>query len=185
MTKVYLVRHAEIDFIPDDYSRPLSQKGKEDVKKVTEFFKNKNITRVLSSPYIRALHTVEGIAKDKGLDIEVVDDFRERKVANSYIEDFETFSELQWKDFDYFLEGGESLNQVQKRGIKALFDVVDKYKGENIVIGTHGTILGVILNYFDKKYDFNFWKTIKMPDIFLLEFEDRKLKHIKNIAIEK
>jgi len=182
-TNIYFVRHAESNYVPedDDFYRPLSEKGKNDVIKVTGFFKNLNITRVLSSPYIRAVHTVEDVSKDKGLDMQIIEDFKERKVANRYLsdEEFKNFAKQQWNDFDYSLEGGESLNQVQERGIRSLKKVMRKYHSENIIVGTHGTWLGVILNYFDKKYDYNFWKTIKMPDIFLLSFENENLKYIK------
>lgn len=186
MTNIYIVRHAKVDYIPDEYSRPLSEKGKKDVTKVTEALMDKNITRVLSSPYIRAVHTIEGIAYKNRLEIEAIDDFRERKVANNQIEnieDFISFTALQWEDFDYLIEGGESLNQVQTRGVKALYDVIHKYKDENIVISTHGTLLGVLLNHFDNRYDYSFWKAMKMPDIFHLVFEGKYLKLIENMVI--
>ncbi|OCL26612.1 hypothetical protein U472_11550 [Orenia metallireducens] len=186
-TNIYFVRHAESNYVPkdDDFYRPLSEKGKNDVKRVTDFFKDLNITRVLSSPYIRAVHTVEGVSKDKNLDMEIIEDFKERKVANRYLndEEFRNFVKHQWNDFDYCLEGGESLNQVQERGIRALNKIIRKYHNENIIVGTHGTWLGVILNYFDEKYDYNFWKTIKMPDIVLLSFENENLKFIKQIEV--
>lgn len=182
-TNIYLVRHAEVNYIPDDFKRPLSAKGKKDVKKVTDFFKDKSITKILSSPYLRALDTIKGVALEKGIEIEKIHDCRERKVANEYIEDFDTFIKKQWEDFDYHLEGGESLNQVQKRAISVIFDILERYQNENIIIGTHGTWLSVVLNYFDQKYDFNFWKTIKMPDIFLLVFNKRELKSIKHFQV--
>ncbi len=185
-TNIYFVRHAESNFTPDDdnASRPLSAKGKEDAEKLIQYFNGINITKVLSSPYHRAVHTVEGIAEDKGLDIERIDDFRERTVADHYLDDeeFMNFVESQWDDFDYFLEGGESFNQVQERGIKALEEVIQQYAGENMIIGTHGTWLAVILNYYDEKYDLELWKTLKMPDAFLLKFIDGDLKNIERLT---
>ena len=183
MTNIYLVRHAEVDYIPDDFMRPLSEKGMVDTEKVTKVFRNIDIDIVLSSPYIRAIDTVEGIAMDKGIDIELIDSFRERKVDDTPVEDFKTFTKLQWENFGYSLENGESLNDVQKRGIDALLKVLDKYKDKNIVIGTHGTILCTILNYFDKSHDYSFWRSIKMPDVFKLSFEGKNLKEIIRIDI--
>ena len=184
-TNIYMVRHAESIYRADDndFDRPLSEKGKKDVKNITDFFEDLNLTRVFSSPYTRVIRTVEGIAKNKNLEIELINDFRERKVANEHIKDFETFVKRQWEDFNYSLEGGESLSEVQSRGIGALEKVLEECKGQNIVIGTHGTLLGVILNYFDKKYDYEFWETIEMPDIFLLSFKSSKLDFIRNIKI--
>lgn len=182
-TKIYLVRHAEVKYIPDDLIRPLSEKGKKDVKKVTSFFNDKPITKIISSPYLRAIDTIKGVSLDKDIEIEKIHDCRERKVANEFIEDFDSFIKQQWEDFDFHLEGGESLNQVQKRGINVIFDLLERYEDEDIVIGTHGTWLSVLLNYFHKKYDFNFWKTLKMPDIFLLVFNKRELQAIKRFNI--
>jgi 2,3-bisphosphoglycerate-dependent phosphoglycerate mutase len=180
-TIIYFVRHAEVDYIPDDYSRPLSQKGMLDAIKLTERFSEYEVSRVFSSPYLRAVNTVKGIAEMKGIKIETIEDFRERKVSNGHIEDFFTYAERQWNDFDYRLEEGESLNQTQERVMKAVNIILERHSGESIVIGTHGTALGVILNYFNKKYDFNFWKTIKMPDIFMFVFNKKEIIEITNV----
>lgn len=183
MTNIYLVRHAEVEYTHDDFLRPLTEKGILDTEKVTKVFKNIKVDVVISSPYIRAIDTIEGIAIDKGLDILIINDFRERKVSDVFIDDFNTFSLRQWENFDYALDNGESLKQVQERGIKALNSILKQYKDNNIVIGTHGTILSTILNYYDRSYDYNFWKTLKMPDIFRLEFEDKKIVNIKRIEL--
>lgn len=58
---------------------------------MTEFFRNIKIDAIISSPYIRAIHTIQGIAENKGLSIDCYDDLRERKVAHGFIDDFETF----------------------------------------------------------------------------------------------
>lgn len=41
--------------------------------------------------------------------------------------------------------------------------IIDKYKGKRIAIGTHGNIMAIMMNYFDKKYDYSFWKSLSMP----------------------
>ncbi len=50
-TNVYFVRHAQPDFsVKDEVIRPLSEKGIQDTKKVTDTLINKNIASVYSSP---------------------------------------------------------------------------------------------------------------------------------------
>lgn len=155
MTKIYFVRHAEPNYNNrDDMSRELSAKGMADRELVTQFLSDKNIDVVLSSPYKRAVDTVAHFADSKGLNIEIVDDFRERKVDGDWVEDFTSFSKAQWADFDYKLSGGESLNEVQRRNISALNTILEKYKGKNIVIGSHGTALSTIINYYDKSFEY-------------------------------
>ena len=115
MTIVYFVRHAEPDYTNhNDMERPLTKKGKEDSKLVTKYLCDKNIDIVLSSPFVRAIETVKDFTDSFGLSIQIVEDFRERKVDNVWIEDFDKFSEMQWNDFDYKFSDGECLREVQK-----------------------------------------------------------------------
>jgi len=76
-------------------------------------------------------------------------------VGNVWIEDFNSFAKKQWEDFDYKLSDGESLREVQNRNIKALNEVLRMYEGKNIVIGTHGTALSTIINYYDSTYGYD------------------------------
>lgn len=89
MTKVYFVRHAKPDFsVKDDLIRPLIEGAIEDCKKVTEFLSDKNITKIFSSPYKRSFDTIKDFAESVNLNINIIDDFRERKIDNVWIEDF-------------------------------------------------------------------------------------------------
>ena len=181
MTKIYFVRHAKVEYTEDDRTRALTSQGREDTKLVTEAFNDIAIDKMISSPYVRAVDTIKGVAEQKGLEIETFDDLRERKVAHGFIDDFMTFAQNQWNDFDFKLDGGESLNEVRARGVKQINVILKANEGKNLVIGTHGTFLGVMLNYYDSKHDFEFWKTLQMPDIFMVEFEGEKVSRILNI----
>ena len=89
MTKVYFVRHAEPNYNNhNDFLRELTSKGMEDRKLVTKFLEDKHIDIVLSSPYKRAVDTVKDFADGYGIKIDIVNDFRERKVDSGWIEDF-------------------------------------------------------------------------------------------------
>ena len=185
MTKVYFVRHAEPNYDNrDDMSRELSAKGIIDREIVTQFLSDKNID-ALSSPYKRAIDTIAHFADSKGLNIEIVDDFRERKVDSVWIEDFVSFSKAQWTDFDYKLSDGESLNDVQSRNISALNSVLEKYKNKNIAIGSHGTALSAIINYYDNSFGYEDFEKIRtvMPCIVEFTFQNDKCISIKSIDL--
>jgi len=188
MRKVYFVRHAKPDFsIVDDYSRPLTEEGCKDCKKVTEFLSEKSITKVFSSPYKRAVDTVKDFAESLDLNIHIVDDFRERKINNGlWIEDFNAFSKEQWNNFDYKLPGGECLNEVQERNIKALMSVLEENIDGNIAIGCHGTALSTVINYFDNRFNFSEFDRIKniMPLIVCFTFDGRDIKKIEEFILE-
>lgn len=186
MTKIYFVRHAEPNYNNrDDMSRELSTKGMVDRELVTQFLSDKNIEVVLSSPFKRAVDTVAHFADNKGLNIEIVDDFRERKVDSIWIEDFASFSKAQLADFNYKLSDGESLNEVQNRNISALNSVLEKYKGKKIAIGSHGTALSTIINYYDKSFGYEDFERIRtvMPWIVEFTFQNTECISIKYVDL--
>ncbi len=169
--KFNICKTFKIEYTHDDHSRQLSEEGKKSVPRVTKAFKDIQIDQIVSSPYIRAVDTIKGIAETKSMNIRTYDDLRERKVSNVFIDDFQTYTKNQWHDFCFKLEGGESLKEVQKRGSSVIDEIVKKNQGQNIVVGTHGTFLAVILKHYDDRIDFEFWRNLKMPDIYKATFD--------------
>jgi len=168
---IYFVRHSEPDLnVIDDLTRPLTIEGHHRLKNVVSYFEKIKIDNVFSSPYKRCIDTVKPIAKSKELEIVTVDDFRERKVSDGWIDDFKTFAMKQWQDFNYKLKNGESLNDTQKRNVKALNGVLTQ-KWETIVIGTHGTALSSILNYYFKDFGYQEFQSIKVEFPFICKVE--------------
>ena len=181
ITNIYFARHAHSTYTPDELNRPLSERGLKDAEQVTQLLSEENITHVISSPYKRAVQTVEGVAVGFGLNVSIEDAFRERRLAEKPVVNFDEVILKYWKDFDFCLEGGESGYTAQARGIKSLESILDKYNGGNIVIGTHGNIMVLMMNYYDKKYDFDFWRNLNMPDLYKLSFKDKNLVEVKRI----
>lgn len=184
-TLVYFVRHAETDYtVRDDVKRPLTKKGIEDTKRVTKVLADKGISRVYSSPFQRSVDTIKDFADSYKLEITTDENFRERNVG-VWVEDFQGFSKKQWEDFDYKLEVGESLREVQQRNMEALFEVIKSNRGKNIAIATHGTALSTIINYFKPAFGHeDFWAIVdKMPYILCFKFEDMILEAIEEIEL--
>lgn len=183
MTELYFVRHCEPNFSNhDDLTRELTDKGKTDCALVTEFLKDKNIAHVISSPYKRAIDTVKPFADTMGLEVETEEDFRERRVDSCWIEDFNSFSKNQWEDFNYKLTDGECLGEVQQRNIRALYAVLGKYNNKNIAVGSHGTALSTVINYFLPSFGYEDFAKIKslMPWIVIFRFEDEECISIES-----
>ncbi|MFS0782781.1 histidine phosphatase family protein [Bacillus sp. 1P06AnD] len=181
LTHVYLIRHAHSAYTADDESRPLSEQGFKDAKHIAQLLKHEKIELVLSSPYKRAIQTVQGIAEDIGKEIITVDGFKERKLSASSVQDFPAAVKYVWKHHTVSLEGGESNVDAQKRGVSALLAAVETYEGNHLAIGTHGNIMALMMNFFDEQYDYSFWKKLDMPDIYKLSFEQKDLKEVKRI----
>ena len=188
MTTVYFVRHSKPDHaVQDDAARPLNAEGMRNRWIVADYLADKGIEAVLSSPYKRTVDTVVELAEKNGLEIEKIHDFRERKPANEWIPDdvFLGFVEKQWADFDYSYGDGESLREVQQRNIAALDDVLWRYEGKTIAIGTHGTALSTIINYYEPKYSqSDFMAMIKLtPWIVRMDFQGAEFRGIEKINV--
>jgi Fructose-2,6-bisphosphatase len=186
MTNVYFVRHAEPDYrVHDDLTRPLTEKGLRDCALVTEYFRDKEISAVVSSPYARARDTVSGAAKAKGLEVTCIGAFVERRITDGWIGDFSAYAKRQWEDFDYKLPGGESLNEVQTRNIRALNQLLDYHSGGTVVIGSHGTALSTVINYYDSSFSYaSFLQIVDlMPFIVLFAFDGKRLAAIKPVNL--
>lgn len=186
MTTIYLIRHSEPDYtVHDDLQRPLTVKGRENCKKVTSYLMDKQIDIVLSSPYIRAVDTVRDFADTNNMQIHTIYKLRERAVDATWIENFSEFVELQWKDFSYHLNGGECLREVQNRCIEAIHDLLENQNNKNIVIGSHGTAISAIINYYDKAYGLEHFNKIKgiMPFAAKMNFDGQECRSIEMIDI--
>lgn len=186
MTIIYFIRHAEPDLtIHDEMTRPLTANGLLSSNNVTKYLIDKNIHQVFSSPYLRAVQTVQGFADELGLEVITIEDFRERKIDDVWIEDFMSFVKEQWNDYDYKLSNGESLRETQVRNIVALEALLQQYQGKNLVIATHGTALSTMIQYYYKDFGYEDFYEIrcKMPWIVKMEFEEKICKSIMSIDI--
>lgn len=102
--ELYLVRHAEAVYEPnDEVGRGLTPAGRRDAAWLVELFSDKSIDAVVSSPYARAIETVEGIARHAGCPLTIEEDFRERRLAGPepggrHLDDFEQVIERLWAE---------------------------------------------------------------------------------------
>src|ERR1700737_943282 len=81
MVAVLLIRHAHAgsrrDWQSDDRLRPLTPKGQRQATLLARRLKPWAAHRILSSPYVRCVQTVEPLAESLGLKIEEVDELAE------------------------------------------------------------------------------------------------------------
>ncbi len=178
MTQIYFVRHAEPNYRNhDEVSRELSERGWQERALVTELLKDEGIDAILSSPYKRALDTVRHLADALRMPITHVADFRERRVADTWIDDFDSFCKKQWADLDYHLPGGECLREVQVRNMAALQKVLNEYAGQKVVIGGHGTSIATVMAWYQPDFGYADFESIRrqMPFVLRMDFEGNTL----------
>jgi 8-oxo-(d)GTP phosphatase len=78
-----LIRHASAgdrdDWVGDDLPRPLDARGRGQASRLVELLSDYEIARVLASPAVRCVQTVEPLARSRGLDIEVHEELGEEQ----------------------------------------------------------------------------------------------------------
>jgi 2,3-bisphosphoglycerate-dependent phosphoglycerate mutase len=184
-TTVYMVRHGESPKEGTERTRGLTEKGYEDARRVTEFLRDKKIDVVVSSPYLRSILTVEQLALHKGEEVMVMEDLRERVFSSSdnRLEDKELGPLLQksFEDFNFSLEGAESNAACQRRAVHILKELLHTHQDKNVVIGTHGAVMTLMMNYFNPSFDLDFLYSTTKPDIYRLEFNNEQLVCVERV----
>jgi 8-oxo-dGTP diphosphatase len=90
---VYLVRHARAGHREswegdDDRLRPLDERGLRQAEGLVAQLAERDFSRILSSPYVRCVQSVEPLAAARGLDVEAVDALAEGAGARAALELF-------------------------------------------------------------------------------------------------
>ena len=180
ITRIIFVRHARSQYGEDDRTRPLTDDGMQNRKIVVDTLKDLKIDCFMSSPYKRSVDTILPAADYFEMPIVTDERFREREIGT-----WEGgWLEKRWADFSCAEEGGECLASVQTRNIEALKETLANHAGETVVIGTHGTALSTILNYYDSSFGLgNFLRIVAwMPYIVELVFDGDELMEKNELA---
>lgn len=177
-TTVYFVRHAHSTWVPGrERERPLSEQGRRDAETLARALADLPLDAVVSSPYRRAVETVEPLAADRGLAVELVEDLRERTLADPQTVDLSGAIDRVWDDPSFAHPGGES-NEVARSRLGAAFEtVLADHEGETVAVGTHGNALALLLGRYGD-YGLDFWRTLTMPDVYRGEFDDGDLRSL-------
>lgn len=165
--QIYLIRHCEAE--GQEANASLTEKGYIQAIQLAEFFSNLKVDRIISSPFLRALESIEPFAKSKNIDVQIDDRLAERVLSSLSIPDWldklkDTFSDMELK-----LKGGESSTEAQERILEVIDEVILRNL-ENTLIVTHGNIMSLLLRYYDHNFGFQQWKDLSNPDVFLLQF---------------
>lgn len=199
MTTVYFMRHSET-LKPQNIKNAdtlqlqnekwiLTVKGENIAKEKSEVSELEKFDHVYASNYVRAISTAKYFTDNE---IKIDERFGERKFGiNNWDELPSGFGEKQFKDFDYKLENGESINEVILREESALTEILKIHKGEKVLIVGHSTALASLFSkwceisytgpykYNDREFFDGKWNYC---ETFKLEFDDNNnLVNIENI----
>lgn len=199
---VYIVRHAKKQYDIGDV--PLSLTGFKQAEGIGQYFIDKNIDLIISSPKKRVFQTAMCINKVIKVKFETNDLLRERieygeNGINSY-RDYSFYCAKSALDRDYILPNGESSIIAGKRFEKVI-ELIKKRKESIFLIVSHGGVIAdFIRNCFNKRtiesFQNNFFDSfhiyscsvtkiiIKENKLFLIDFNNwRYLRdHLKSIT---
>ncbi|MBI4517600.1 MAG: histidine phosphatase family protein [Deltaproteobacteria bacterium] len=170
MTSILLVRHAHAPWSTDEM-RSLSRRGQLDADRLADELAVLPITAVYSSPYRRSLETVSPLAARLDLPVQELPDLRERALGSFNSRSFEQAVASTWADLDFAHAGGESNREARHRGISTIRFLATRHPDDVVVAGTHGNLLALILSAFDDRVAFDFWRSLKFPDVLRLDLE--------------
>ena len=184
--KIYLIRHGKAAMEGHDIERVLDEDGKVQAislcKKIKEQFKDKKM-KIFSSPFKRAMQTIESLSKEMNIQIMETASLEEIKMGKDPQLSKHQIIEKMWADDNFKTENGISQSEhfnIIKGELNKIFN--DFYNNEHdLILVSHGNSIGIILKYFfDIQFKFEDWKKISMPDMYYLEFnEENKVTEYK------
>jgi 2,3-bisphosphoglycerate-dependent phosphoglycerate mutase len=165
LKNVYIVRHCKAE--GQSAEAQLTESGINQANKLTEFLLPRNIDSIISSPYVRAYHTILPLAKRLGIEIVMDDRLIERKLSEESFPAWREMLRKTYYDLDLCYEGGESSNEAMRRAITVFKESLNS-QFKNIVLISHGNLISLLLKYFDNQIGFKEWESLSNPDVFHL-----------------
>ena len=177
MKKIVLIRHGKAAMAGKDHERELDDDGIIQAKSL----KNKLIelgldnARIYTSPFKRAIQTIKPFAENnknviisEKRELEEIHMPKDEKLSKHQI------IEKMWEDESFKVSDGISHKDHFNKINHFLNKIFEEFKSEDkdLVIISHGVLIGIILKFFFKmSFGFSDWKTMTMPDIYLLNFD--------------
>lgn len=153
----FLVRHGETDWNKENRilghtDKHLNETGVKQAEIAADFLRDKHIDLIVSSDLARAKKTAEIIAKVTGAEIILDKSLREIHCGSlegmlipEANEKYGAFLDRPYKDL-----GGEALEEVEERAMTALRNHRKDHKHKNVVIVSHGALLGLVIKNIRK-----------------------------------
>jgi 2,3-bisphosphoglycerate-dependent phosphoglycerate mutase len=127
-------------------------------------------TTVVSSPYRRAVQTVEPTANMLGVEVGTDWRLREWDSGLEVCPDWADHYARSWADQTLARPSGESLHELARRAVDVLRRFMSEGGDQVLVVGSHGTFISQALAGFGVPVDWAFWRDMPMPAVYHLSF---------------
>jgi len=174
---IYVIRHCEAKGQSSDLH--LTEKGFHQAEVLADFFADKEIKRIIASPFLRAIQTIEPLSARKNIDIEVDERLSERILSTRNLTDWYERLQATFIDMAIRFEGGESSEEAMRRIVNVVEEIF-RYEADHTIIVSHGNIITLLLKHYQRDVDFQFWKNLSNPDVYQLTVKENAvtLEHI-------
>ncbi len=169
--EIYLIRHCEAEGQP--YEANLTERGLVQAKHLSDFFSKIKVDGIISSPFLRAIQSIEPTSNEKKIGIVLDERLSERMLSTSDLPDWLEKLEATFEDLELKFDGGESSQEATDRAISVIDEIIKSDNHTTIVV-THGNLMSLILKQFNKEIGFENWKSLSNPDIYLLKFKNNE-----------
>lgn len=166
MKTIYLVRHCSAT--GQSPEAELSELGYKQAQDLVRIFENVLAEQIISSPFLRAQHSIAPTAESKNLSVILDDRLSERILSTTDLPNWLEVLEKTFVDMDFKLIGGESSQEAMTRGI----EVVKAAPNHSILV-THGNLMSLLLNHYDDSFGFTEWKSLSNPDVYKLNIGEQ------------
>ena len=163
---IYVVRHCKAEGQPAE--SPLTSEGNQQAIELVKFFKQVKVDRIISSPFKRAIQSIEPLSKQKQLEVELDTRLEERILCSNDMPEWLEVLIDTYNDLDLKFVGGESSREAMERVTSVIHDI---NIGESVVVVSHGNLISLLLKSFDHTVGFNEWKHMSNPDVYQLTID--------------
>ena len=162
--ELHLIRHGQTNWNEERRAQgqsdsKLTKIGKEQAVALGKKIKQIKFDKIFCSSSLRTRQTAELVFPKTELEIEYLDSLREiflgswegKLYKDIEVENPESHNHF-WKEPHLFkLTGAENFYQLQKRAIKVVDSILEKFESKKVVIVSHGALIKTLLCFAERK----------------------------------
>lgn len=161
---VYLLRHCQA--AGPESAAELTHKGKEQAIELIHFFEKLKVEHIVSSPFTRAIQSIEPTANRLGLQIKTDSRLGEHRLISENIQDWLKRLKESFQNMDLEMTDEESISEVTNKGMEVLEAAPD-----STFLSIHGNIMGLLLKQINGVQGIKEWIELSHPDVYVVKRE--------------
>ena len=173
MTEIIFTRHGQTEWnvarkMQGQLDSPLTEMGLSQARILGAYLRDKEIVAIYSSSLLRAERTATIIQREVGLaSITLVSELKEINLADLEGKSFSRASDEEPSRMEAFSSkpsdfipgpGGETFEDVQKRSLGFVNSLIERHKGEKILVVCHAVVLRLMMAFFEGYSIDEYWK---------------------------